>query len=730
MTRKPLYLLASAAALAMPAGAAAPPFETAALGRLHDRPLLGRGALRQGRRPAHPARLDGEDDDHPCRLRPDQARRARARPDVHGAARDLAALARPGGGLDHVPLARRAGQRAQPAPRHRHPVGQRRHRRARRVHFGHRGRLRRADEPPVARDWASTNSHWGNPVGWPDDGVTYTTARDLATLAAAHDPRLSRALPRILRHARVHLGPDAGRATQPITQGNRNPLLGRVAGADGLKTGHTEEAGYGFTGSAEQNGRRHRHGRRRPRPASTSGSRNRCASWNGASTPGSRGRLLAPGPADRRGAGPARRRRDRRPGRAAQHRRHLSRRARPEHRAPGSSIRARSRRRSPRASISPTSSSRPATCRRRPCRWSPRTRSARPASSAASGTGLKSLARAGVTRARFITLEGGEGVGKSTQAKALAAALRARGIDVVETREPGGSPAPRRSARLLLQGEIERWTPEAEALLFAAARSDHVARTIRPALERGQWVLCDRFLDSSIAYQGGAGGLGFDAIRALHEIGSRRLPAGPHPAAAACRTARRERAPRSRDVDGADRIGGRGARLSSQGRRGLRRARRGRAGALPPRRCQRERRRGHRAPARRARGSAVTPLYGHDAAVAAFRAGARRGPAPPCLAARRAARASARRCSPTRRRCACSPRRAGPRSTRPGLDVPDDHPIARLVAAGSHPDLMRLERLAKESGTELARSITVDQVRGLQRLFATTAVACRPGARW
>jgi dTMP kinase len=120
---------------------------------------------------------------------------------------------------------------------------------------------------------------------------------------------------------------------------------------------------------------------------------------------------------------------------------------------------------------------------------------------------------------RFITLEGGEGVGKSTQAKRLAEALRARGIDVVETREPGGSPGAEAIRKLLLEGAGDRWTPQAEALLFAAARADHVARTIRPALEAHKWVLCDRYLDSSIAYQGGASGLGEEAIRSLHIVG-------------------------------------------------------------------------------------------------------------------------------------------------------------------------------------------------------------------
>ena len=157
---------------------------------------------------------------------------------------------------------------------------------------------------------------------------------------------------------------------------------------------------------------------------------------------------------------------------------------------------------------------------------------------------------------RFISLEGGEGVGKSTQAKALAAALRERGLDVVETREPGGSAGAEAIRSLLLHDH--HWPPEAEALLFAAARADHVARTIRPALAGNAWVVCDRFLDSSIAYQGGAGGLGFAAIRALHEIGSHgflpdrtlllQLPEGEADARAG-----------RRDQGGADLIGGRGA---------------------------------------------------------------------------------------------------------------------------------------------------------------------------
>jgi dTMP kinase len=124
-----------------------------------------------------------------------------------------------------------------------------------------------------------------------------------------------------------------------------------------------------------------------------------------------------------------------------------------------------------------------------------------------------------VTSGRFITLEGGEGVGKSTQLKALAEALRARGIDVVTTREPGGSAGAEAIRGLLLDGPDEGWGPEAEALLFAAARTDHLDKVIRPALQAGRWVLSDRFVDSSLAYQGVAGGLGLEAVRAINGFG-------------------------------------------------------------------------------------------------------------------------------------------------------------------------------------------------------------------
>ena len=122
-------------------------------------------------------------------------------------------------------------------------------------------------------------------------------------------------------------------------------------------------------------------------------------------------------------------------------------------------------------------------------------------------------------RGRFISLEGGEGAGKSTQVRALAASLQEHGIDVLVTREPGGSEGAERIRELLLSGTEDRWSPQAEALLFAAARADHVAKTIRPALDAGKWVLADRFIDSSLAYQGGAGELGIEAVRAINAFG-------------------------------------------------------------------------------------------------------------------------------------------------------------------------------------------------------------------
>ncbi|MCC5997344.1 MAG: dTMP kinase [Oceanicaulis sp.] len=120
-----------------------------------------------------------------------------------------------------------------------------------------------------------------------------------------------------------------------------------------------------------------------------------------------------------------------------------------------------------------------------------------------------------MSRGRFITLEGGEGAGKTTLARALGEALRARGAEVVLTREPGGTPNAEALRALLLEGDAGRWSPIAETLLLYAAREDHVRRLIEPALARGAWVVCDRFSDSTRAYQGAAGGLAMERIEAI-----------------------------------------------------------------------------------------------------------------------------------------------------------------------------------------------------------------------
>ena len=120
-----------------------------------------------------------------------------------------------------------------------------------------------------------------------------------------------------------------------------------------------------------------------------------------------------------------------------------------------------------------------------------------------------------MNRGRFITFEGGEGAGKSTQARRLAERLRALGLPVTTTREPGGSPGAEALRGLLLEGATDRWSPTSETLLMYAARADHLERTIRPALQRGEWVICDRFLDSTRAYQGAGGGASAALIEQL-----------------------------------------------------------------------------------------------------------------------------------------------------------------------------------------------------------------------
>lgn len=132
----------------------------------------------------------------------------------------------------------------------------------------------------------------------------------------------------------------------------------------------------------------------------------------------------------------------------------------------------------------------------------------------------RSLAAApqGMAHGRFITLEGGEGAGKSTQARHLADGLRRHGVAVLTTREPGGAPGAEEIRRLLVEGRPERWDAMTEALLHFAARREHLRTTIRPALERGIWVVSDRFTDSTMAYQGYGHGLGPHTVRALQAL--------------------------------------------------------------------------------------------------------------------------------------------------------------------------------------------------------------------
>ena len=123
-----------------------------------------------------------------------------------------------------------------------------------------------------------------------------------------------------------------------------------------------------------------------------------------------------------------------------------------------------------------------------------------------------------MTAGRFITFDGGEGTGKSTQACRLAAALETRGISCVLTREPGGSSGAEDIRKLLVNGEPGRWDALTETLLLYAARANHVAHTIRPALAEGQWVICDRFSDSSYAYQGAGRGVDRETIRRIESV--------------------------------------------------------------------------------------------------------------------------------------------------------------------------------------------------------------------
>jgi thymidylate kinase len=195
-------------------------------------------------------------------------------------------------------------------------------------------------------------------------------------------------------------------------------------------------------------------------------------------------------------------------------------------------------------------------------------------------------------RGRFITFEGGEGSGKSTQIALLAERLRGIGLDVVVTREPGGSPGAEIIRHVLLAGAGKPFGPAAEAILFAAARDDHVTSVIRPALARGSWVLCDRFIDSTRVYQGILGGVDRAFIHGLE-----RLTAGQDGIKARFQTAReRSRRP----------LRERRPRLSRENARGLPRAGRARTGALRAHQCKLQQGRSGQADLER-RGDAVRP---------------------------------------------------------------------------------------------------------------------------
>lgn len=121
-------------------------------------------------------------------------------------------------------------------------------------------------------------------------------------------------------------------------------------------------------------------------------------------------------------------------------------------------------------------------------------------------------------RGRFITLEGGEGGGKTTQIRLLAQVLAEKGIDVVTTREPGGAPGAEALRALLVEGDVNRWDPMAEVLLHFAARRNHLVETVWPALDAGKWVLSDRFADSTMAYQSYGQGVARSAVEEIYRL--------------------------------------------------------------------------------------------------------------------------------------------------------------------------------------------------------------------
>ena len=366
-----------------------------------------------------------------------------------------------------------------------------------------------------------TNSHFGNSNGWPDEGVTYHHRPRPRHARRSDDPGDPRPLQELLQPGGDSPGARRWAAAQPITQGNRNPLLGQVAGADGLKTGHTEEAGYGFTGSAEQDGRR------LIMVVAGLGSFNqrieesvKFMDWGFRAWKSqplfSKGEKVADAKVQLAAATTVGRWSRRATSRSP------CRRARPATSGSRSSMTARSRRRS---------SQGPAY--RRPRRHDRRHAAADHAAGRRRGGRRGRLLRPDLgrpdlavrlrtmARGRFITPRrrgGGRQVDPAEAPRRGASRARPRGGRDARARRKrgrGGDPEPAARRRATTAG------PRRPKPCCSPPRAPTMSPTRSgPPLERGDWVLSDRFLDSSLAYQGGAGGIGIEAVRRLHEIGS------------------------------------------------------------------------------------------------------------------------------------------------------------------------------------------------------------------
>ena len=370
-----------------------------------------------------------------------------------------------------------------------------------------------------AAELGLTHSTFVDPWGR-DDPAQKATARDMALLAA----HIIREYP-----DDYHYFGEKDFTWNKIHQLNRNPLLGAEPGADGLKTGDAPESGFSLVGSAVQDGQRlivvvaglktaRRTGRGGAQAARMGLSFVRAAR----AVPARRHRRDGVGLRRRRKRSPADLRRTdqgvsrpRRPG-AADGEDRLSRPAGGAGRRgrPGGDAQSLARRDARARSAAAHAKGGAA---RRPRQAGVRRRRRVRHRSYPRRAGEELMARAPAP-GRFITLEGGEGAGKSVQARRLAARLREAGLGVVLTREPGGSPGAEALREVILSGGAARFGAIGEAMLFSAARIDHIDATIAPALRRGEWVVCDRFLDSTRAYQGAAGRLDPALVASLERV--------------------------------------------------------------------------------------------------------------------------------------------------------------------------------------------------------------------